>query len=140
MISGGIEQARNEDGSPAESHPSFSPHPMQGWTPDFIPLLTEDALKAELADRVLPVNGQAALEASRELARTEGIFAGISGGATLTGGLEVAAEAPEGSNILCMLPDTGERYLSTPLFDAIEADMNAEETEISKSTPNYRFD
>jgi cysteine synthase A len=140
LIASGVEQERNADGSPAASHPSFSPHPMQGWTPDFIPLLTESALGLELADRILPVNGQDALQASRSLATQEGIFAGISGGATLAGALQVCREAPEGSTVLAMLPDTGERYLSTPLFDDIGVDMNDEELEISHSTPNYRFE
>jgi cysteine synthase A len=139
LIASGVAQERNSDGSPAGSHPSFSPHPMQGWTPDFIPQLTEDALGLELADRILPVNGKDALQASRDLARKEGIFAGISGGATLAGALQICAEAPQGSTILCMLPDTGERYLSTPLFEDIEVDMNADEQEISRSTPNYQF-
>ena len=139
LIAGGVAQERNDDGSPAGSHPSFSPHPMQGWTPDFIPLLTEAALGQDLADRILPVNGKDALNASRNLAQQEGIFAGISGGATLAGALKICEEAEEGSNVLCMLPDTGERYLSTPLFDDIEVDMNDAEHEISNSTPNYRF-
>ena len=139
LIAGGIAQERNDDGSPAGSHPGFSPHPMQGWTPDFIPLLTEDALGMDLADQVIPVNGKAALEASRNLATQEGIFAGISGGATLAGALQVCATAPKGSTVLCMLPDTGERYLSTPLFEDIEVDMDADETAISRSTPNYQF-
>jgi cysteine synthase A len=139
LIAGGVAQERNPDGSPATSHPSFSPHPVQGWTPDFIPLLAEEALDQELADRVLPINGKDALNASRNLARQEGIFAGISSGATLAGALKICEEAPAGSTILCMLPDTGERYLSTPLFDEIEVDMNDAETQISESTPNYRF-
>ncbi|MDP7092846.1 MAG: PLP-dependent cysteine synthase family protein, partial [Gammaproteobacteria bacterium] len=138
LIGGGIAQERFDDGSPAASHPSFSPHPVQGWTPDFIPLLTEDALGLELADRILPINGNDALNASRDLARKEGIFAGISSGATVAGALKICEEAPEGSTVLCMLPDTGERYLSTPLFDDIEADMNDAEKQISESTPNYR--
>ena len=75
-----------------------------------------------------------------ELAQQEGIFVGISGGATLAGALAVAKKAAAGSNILCMLPDTGERYLSTPLFEDIPADMTPEEQDISQSTPNYRFD
>jgi cysteine synthase A len=139
LLASGVQQDRNDDGSPAGSHPSFSPHPVQGWTPDFIPLLTEDALGLELADRILPINGSEALTASRQLAQQEGIFAGISSGATLAGAIQICAEAPEGSNILCMLPDTGERYLSTPLFDDVEADMNAAEQDISRSTPNYQF-
>jgi cysteine synthase A len=140
LVGSGVEQERNEDGSPASSHPGFSPHPMQGWTPDFIPQLTDDALDLELADRILPVNGKDALEAAMNLARQEGIFAGISSGATLAGALQVCAEAEPGSNVLCMLPDTGERYMSTPLFEDIPSDMDAAELEISRSTPNYRFD
>jgi len=140
LVGSGVDQERNDDGSPAASHPSFSPHPMQGWTPDFIPLLTADALGLDLADRVLPVNGRAALDAAKSLATQEGIFAGISSGATLAGALQICAEAEAGSNILCMLPDTGERYMSTPLFDGIETDMTDEEQGISRSTPNYRFD
>jgi cysteine synthase A len=139
LLSSGVAQERNDDGSPAASHPSFSPHPVQGWTPDFIPLLTEDALGLELADQVLPVNGKDALNASRNLAKQEGIFCGISSGATLAGALKIAADAPAGTTILAMLPDTGERYMSTPLFEDVEADMNADETEISRSTPNYQF-
>jgi cysteine synthase len=86
------------------------------------------------------VNGARALELSRELARQEGILVGISGGATLAGALTVCEEAPEGATVLCMLPDTGERYLSTPLFADIPADMDAAELALSRSTPNYRFD
>lgn len=140
LVGGGVEQERNADGSPAVSHPGFSPHPVQGWTPDFIPLLTEEALGLDLADRVLPVNGRVALDTARQLACQEGIFAGVSGGATLAAALQICGEAPEGSAVLCMLPDTGERYLSTPLFDGIDTDMNQEESDISRSTPNYRFD
>jgi cysteine synthase A len=80
------------------------------------------------------------LHLSRELARREGIFTGISGGATLAGALEVCRTAPAGSTVLCMLPDTGERYLSTPLFEDIPADMSEDELEISRSTPSCRFD
>ncbi len=140
LVASGVGQERFADGSPAASHPSFSPHPMQGWTPDFIPQLTEDALGLELANKVLPINGKDALAASMNLARQEGIFAGISSGATLAGALQICAAAEPGSNVLCMLPDTGERYMSTPLFADIPTDMNDAELEISRSTPNYRFD
>jgi cysteine synthase A len=139
-LGSGIPQARAADGSPAASHPNFRPHLMQGWAPDFIPKLTEDALAQKLVDRVVPINGADALRLSRELARKEGIFVGISGGATLAGALAVCADAPAGTTVLCMLPDTGERYLSTPLFADIPADMTGEEIGISRSTPNYRFD
>lgn len=138
-IASGIRQERNPDGSPAASHPSFTPHPIQGWTPDFIPKLVEDVIDASNFDINIPVTGEQAMECSRQLAQQEGIFVGVSAGATLAAALEVAKDAPEGSNILCMLPDTGERYLSTPLFGNIEADMNADEVEISQSTPGYQL-
>ena len=140
ILGSGIPQQRNADGSITESHPLFRPHLMQGWTPDFIPKLTEDVVAADLIDDILPIAGDDALQLSKALAREEGIFVGVSAGATLAGALAVAEKAEPGSNILCMLPDTGERYLSTPLFDGITEDMTAEEMEISTSTPNYRFD
>jgi cysteine synthase A len=113
---------------------------MQGWSPDFVPKLAEDAVNERLFDRVVPVAGADALRLSRELATREGIFVGISAGATLAAALTLAGEADEGANILCMLPDTGERYLSTPLFAEIPVEMTPEEIEISRSTPRYRFD
>ncbi len=140
VLSSGVEQPRNADGSPAGSHPNFRPHLMQGWAPDFISSLTAAATGSGYVDRILPVAGQRALELSRDLARREGIFVGISAGATLAAALEVAADAPPGSNIVCMLPDTGERYLSTPLFEGIGEDMSEEELALSRSTPGFRFD
>jgi len=140
ILGSGIAQARLPDGTPSESHPAFRPHLMQGWSPDFIPRLTEDALAMQLVDRVIPINGNEAIRLSRELAQREGIFCGISAGATLAGALQVAREAADGANVLCMLPDTGERYLSTPLFEGIGADMSDEELEIARSTPGARFD
>jgi cysteine synthase A len=140
ILGSGIPQERAEDGSPKESHPLFRPHLMQGWSPDFIPKLTEDVVDAKLIDAVLPINGDDALRLSKALATDEGIFVGISAGATLAGAMAVAEKAEPGANILCMLPDTGERYLSTPLFEDIPADMTSDEEEISHSTPNYRFD
>ena len=140
VLASGIAQKRRADGGPAESHPLARPHVMQGWSPDFIPQLTEDALAAGCVDRIVGINGADAMRLSRELARREGIFTGISGGATLAGALEVAKDAPAGANILVMLPDTGERYLSTPLFEDIGAEMDADEWAISQSTPAARFD
>jgi len=140
LLGSGIPQAREADGSPSDSHPNFRPHLVQGWSPDFIPKLTEDAIKAGTIDRIVPIDGKKALEFTRELACKEGIFCGVSGGATFTAAIEVAKGAPAGSNILCMLPDTGERYLSTPLFDDIADEMSEEEWEVSRSTPNFRFD
>ncbi len=143
VLGSGIRQPRADDGSPSESHPMFRPHLMQGWGPDFIPKLTEDVVDAGLIDEILPINGDDALRLSKALAREEGIFVGISAGATLAGALAVAekcSESSPGANILCMLPDTGERYLSTPLFEGISEDMTEEEHAIARSTPNYRFD
>ncbi len=122
------------------SHPRFRPHLMQGWSPDFISPLTQQAVAAGMVDEVVPVAGEEALRLARELARKEGIFVGISAGATLAAALEVARRAPAGSHIVCMLPDTGERYQSTPLFEGIEDEMNEEELALSRSTPGCRFD
>jgi len=140
MLSSGVNQKRNEDGSHSESHPHFRPHLMQGWSPDFIPKLAEEVCEKKTIDAFLPIDGNEALRLSNELASKEGIFVGISAGATLAGALRVAEMAPGGSNILCMLPDTGERYLSTPLFEEVAVEMTPEEMEISQSTENYRFD
>jgi len=139
-LASGIPQQRAADGSPAGSHPNFRPHLMQGWSPDFIPRLVEDCVADKLLDRLVAVNGAEALRLSQELARQEGIFVGISGGATLAGALKICADASPGATILCMLPDTGERYLSTNLFADVPADMTAEELAIARSTPNFRFD
>jgi cysteine synthase A len=140
ILASGIAQARNPDGSGQASHPLFRPHVMQGWSPDFIPLIAEEVLREARVDRWLAINGNDAMRCAQELARQEGIFVGTTSGATLAGALQIAREAAPGSTILCMLPDTGERYLSTPLFADVPSEMNAEEHEISRSTPNYRFD
>ena len=93
----------------------WSPHKIQGWTPDFIP----EVLNREVFDDLVPVTDDESIAVSRELAAKEGIFTGISGGATLAAALTTARQAPEGSVVLAMLPDTGERYLSTPLFEGV---------------------
>ena len=136
LLGSKIEQKRKADGTPAAPHPSFKPHPMQGWTPDFIPKLTGDAVDMKVIDRLLQIPGPEAIRCSKDLAAKEGIFVGISSGATFAGALKVAAGADKGANILCMLPDTGERYLSTPLFADVPADMTEEELAISRSTPS----
>jgi cysteine synthase len=140
VLGSGIPQPRDAHGVACGSHPQFRPHLMQGWAPDFISHLTESAVGERLVDEVVPVAGADALRLSRELAQREGIFVGTSSGATLAAALHVAARAPAGSNIVCMLPDTGERYLSTPLFEDIGEEMDASEIELSRSTPGYRFD
>ena len=140
LLGSGIAQPRDANGKPTASHPRFRPHLMQGWSPDFVSRLTETAMAEKLVDGVVPVGGNEALESARALARSEGIFVGTSSGATLAAALQVARRSPPGSNIVCMLPDTGERYMSTPLFDGVEVDMNAAELSLSRSTPGYRFD
>ncbi len=140
VLGSGIPQPRDANGNPSESHPYFRPHLMQGWSPDFVSRLTESARSEGLIDEILPVDGNEALRLSRALATQEGIFAGTSSGATLAAALQVARRAEPGANIVCMLPDTAERYMSTPLFEGIDEDMNDEEIAISRSTPGYRFD
>ncbi len=135
MLSSGIEQQRNADGSAAAGHPSWKPHPMQGWSPDFIAKLAGDAVASKAISEVLRIENAEALKWSKELAKKEGIFVGISSGGTFAGAQKIAARAPKGSTILCMLPDTGERYLSTPLFGDVGVDMNEDEIAIAKSTP-----
>jgi cysteine synthase len=135
MLTSGTGQQRKADGSPAAAHPAFKPHPMQGWAPDFIPKLLGDVVDMGVIHKILRIAGPDALRCSRDLAQKEGIFVGITAGGTLAGALQVAADAPKGANILAMLPDTGERYLSTPLFAEVAADMNEEEVAISLSTP-----
>jgi cysteine synthase A len=139
LIASGVDQERKPDGSPAAAHPAFNPHPMQGWTPDFIPKLAGDAVAMHLIDRVLPVTNADAMKGSRDLAAKEGIFVGITSGATFAAALQIAREAEKGARVLCMLPDTGERYLSTPLFADFLPEMSAEEAEISRSTPSAQF-
>ncbi|MBH1628280.1 cysteine synthase A [Stenotrophomonas maltophilia] len=94
----------------------WKPHKIQGWTPDFVP----DVLNRDVVDELLSVEDDRAIATARRLAAEEGIFVGISAGATVASALDVAARAEPGAVILAMLPDTGERYFSTPLF----ADVN----------------
>jgi cysteine synthase len=133
LIGSGIAQELNSAGQPVKSHPAFHPHPMQGWSPDFISKLTRDAVAARLIDETVGVSGADAISTAIELARTEGIFCGISGGATLAAALRLARDAAPGSRILAMLPDTGERYLSTPLFADISVEMDELERELLDS-------
>ena len=139
MLGSGTPQPIEADGSPSASHPSWKPHPLQGWSPDFIGKLTRDAVASDLIERVLAISGADAMHWSRQLAQKEGLFVGTSSGATFAGALEVCRNAPTGSVVLCMLPDTGERYLSTPLFGDIGVDMNDDELAIMRSTPGAQL-
>ena len=133
MLTSGTEQQRNPDGSPAAGHPAWNPHPIQGWSPDFIPKLTGDAIAAKYVDRIITISAPEAVQWSKKLAAKEGIFVGVSAGGTFGAAMKVCADAPDGSTVLAMLPDTGERYLSTGLFADIPADMTEEEQAIAKS-------
>ncbi|WP_170389574.1 PLP-dependent cysteine synthase family protein [Ruegeria arenilitoris] len=139
IVGSGYVNTRNEAHQPTESHPAFEPHPIQGWTPDFIPYVLQEALDNAYYDEMLPVAGADGITWSRRLAAEEGIFTGISGGSTFAIAMEVAKSAPDGSVMLVMLPDTGERYLSTPLFEGIAEDMTDEERAISMSTPTAQM-
>lgn len=139
IVGSGIVQERNTDNSPAVSHSAFQPHPIQGWTPDFIPYVLQEAIDRHYYDALIPVSGADGIEWSIKLARQEGIITGISGGSTFAVAMQIAEKAEPGSVILCMLPDTGERYLSSPLFEKIEEFMSPEELELSHSTPRFQM-
>jgi cysteine synthase A len=138
LVTKGISQERTDDGAPAISHPDWNPHPIQGWTTDFIPLVLQEAIDKEFIDEIIPVAGSNGIKWSQKLAAEEGILTGISGGSTFAVAMEVASKAPKGSTILCMLADTAERYLSSLLFEDILPDMNDEELTILNSTPSYK--
>ena len=139
LVGSGHEQERTDAGSPAVSHPNFEPHPIQGWTPDFIPLVLQEAIDNDYFDQLVPVKGADGIEWSKKLAEKEGIFTGVSGGSSFAVAMDIAQSAEPGSVILCMLPDTGERYLSSPLFEGISEDMTEEEKVLSLSTPGYHM-
>jgi len=142
LITSGEPQPRKEVlgefGAPASGHPAWNPHPIQGWTPNFIPKVCEEGLKLKLVDEVMLVDGQDGMNCAMELAKKEGIFTGVSGGATVATALEVCRKAPPGSTVLAMVPDTADRYLTTPLFGGIDAEMDEEEASISESTPSAK--
>ncbi len=139
LVGSGAAQERNDEHEPAASHPAFEPHPIQGWTPDFIPWVLQEALDQSYVDELIPVPGADGVEWSRRLAREEGLFTGISGGATFAAAIKAAEQAPAGSVLLAMLPDTAERYLSTPLFEGIGAEMDQEEIALMQSTPGFQM-
>lgn len=139
LIASGHAQERTAEGEPAVSHPAFEPHPIQGWTPDFIPLVLQEAIDDGLYDELIPVAGPDGIAWARKLAQQEGIFTGVSGGSTFAVSMQIAEKAEPGTVILCMLPDTGERYMTTPLFEGIPEEMSDEEREISSSTPGYQL-
>ena len=139
LVGSGTPQPRTADGEPAGSHPAFEPHPIQGWTPDFIPLVLQEAIDGHYYDELIPIAGAEGMKWARELAAKEGILTGTSGGSTFGVAMKIAEKAAPGSLILAMLPDTGERYLSTPLFEPFGTDMNEHEKELMRATPGYQL-
>ena len=139
LVSSEIKQERTSAGAPAVSHSAFQPHLIQGWTPDFIPLVLQETIDQNLFDENIPISGPEGIEWSIQLAQKEGIFTGISGGASFGVAIKIAQRAESGSVILAMLPDTGERYLSTMLFDSIESEMDEEELVLMRSTPGFQL-
>ena len=139
LISSGIEQKRTLDGEPEGSHPAWEPHLIQGWTPDFIPNVLQETIDKKFYDEIMPVSSNDGIKWAQELAKREGIITGISGGSTFAIAMDIAKKAPNRSVILCMLPDTAERYLSSPLFENIESEMDPNEIAISKSTPGFQL-
>ncbi|WP_375173030.1 cysteine synthase A [Pseudooceanicola sp.] len=140
LVGSGTAQERTADGSPAASHPAFEPHPIQGWTPDFIPSVLQEFLDSDSFDELIPVAGPDGIDWARKLAMKEGILTGISGGSTLAVAMKIAETAEPGTVILAMLPDTGERYMTTPLFEGIAEGMTEEEQAISRSTPGAQME
>jgi cysteine synthase len=138
LVGSGVAQLRGAGGAPAASHSSFEPHPIQGWTPDFIPNVLQECLDSAGYDELIPIAGGEGVVWAKKLAQREGIMTGISGGATFAVAMQVAQRAEPGAVILAMLPDTAERYLTTPLFADIPEDMDAEELALSQSTPGYQ--
>jgi cysteine synthase A len=110
------------EGAALLSGNEWAPHKIQGWTPDFIPAV----LDPSVTDELVLVSDDESIQTAQDLARLEGIFCGISCGGTMAGALKIAAQAPKGSTFCVMLPDTGERYLSTPLFEDISAESDDE--------------
>ena len=139
LLGSGKAQERGANGAPAVSHSAFEPHPIQGWTPDFIPFVLQEAVDKKFYDDLIPISGPDSIGWSKKLAESEGILTGVSGGATFGVAMKIAEKAEAGSVILCVLPDTGERYLSSPLFEGVAEDMTEEEIALSKSTPGYHM-
>ena len=127
--------ATEPEGAQLMGGKDWAPHMIQGWTPDFLP----DVLNKSVADQILPVTDIEARDTARKLSQQEGIFCGISAGGTVAAALKVAEKAEKGSVILAMLPDTGERYMSTFLFEGItdESDEQWLEDSTGKNSSAY---
>ena len=139
LVGSGNAQARSADGAPASSHPAFEPHPIQGWTPDFIPLVLQEAIDGKYYDELVPIAGPEGIKWARELAQKEGILTGISGGSTFAVAMKVAEKAPEGSVIL---GDAARHRRALPHHAAVRAHRRRHGRggeEDLPSTPGYQM-
>ena len=139
LLYSGVESEWNDDGTVKKAHPLWRPHLLQGWAPDFIPPLVQQAVDAGLVDALHHVGGDASIAVSQELAQSDGIFTGPSGGGCLSAAIDFCLDeekCEKGSTVVAILPDTGERYLSTPMFKDVPSDMTEEELAIASSTPS----
>ena len=139
LVGSGIDQERTDEGGPVVGHSAWEPHLIQGWTPNFIPLVLQEAIDNNYYDDVIPVPGPVGIEWASKLAAREGIMTGVSGGSTFAIAMQIAEKAETGSVILAMLPDTSERYLSSPLFEPIEEYMTEDEIGLMRSTPGFHM-
>lgn len=138
MVQSGRPQERTADGNLAP-HPAHHPHIIQGMAPNFIPRFCSEGVHEGIASRVVSVTQEEAVKSARNLAQKEGVFGGISGGATTAAALQVAETAAPGSVILAMIPDTQERYQSTVLYEDVPENMTEEEYRLSRSTPSCQL-
>lgn len=138
LVGSGVEQERNADNEPAASHSAFEPHPIQGWTPDFIPHVLQESIDNHLYDELIPITGPDGIAWSKTCPAGRHTHR-CSGGSTFAVAMQIVEKADKGSVVLAMLPDTGERYLSSPLFEGVPEDMSDEEKELSLSTPGYHM-
>lgn len=139
LLFSGVASEWNENGTVQAAHPLWRPHLLQGWAPDFIPPLVQQAVDMGLVDRLHHVSGETSMATAQTLASTDGIFTGPSGGGCLSAALAFAQDeeaCTDGSTVVVVLPDTGERYLSTPMFAGVPSDMTDEERAIAESTPS----
>lgn len=140
MVNSGIETKYPDEGlgphtSFETGHPMWNSHQIQGWATDFIPKLVATAKNEKAYQAISLVPGKAAIETAKALAKQEGIFTGISGGGTLAAAITFAKTCSPGTTMLCILPDTGERYMSTILFEGVPDEMTEEELALSATTP-----
>lgn len=139
LLGSGEGQDRDGIGVPVASHPTFEPHPIQGWTPDFIALVLQEAIHMKYYDDLIPIAGAEGVKWAKALAQKEAILIGISGGANFVVSLQIAERTPPGLVSLCMLLDNAERYLTTLIFKGTAEIMDEEELAISRLTLAFQM-